>query len=407
MKPKIAYQTTKHGCGIASVKNALIDAAHDDGFRYLPEPDSSDVAPSLAELIRYGENHGLALEGYRIDLPPGRGWDPGKSILLLGEEGSLHAVYCSSFGPFLCRVINPEKGRCLVSRKRLLASFSGVYLTVGPFRGVTKPKMPRPRRFGHGLLFALIALSIVSLAFGGLLLGTSLPKIYSLISFCVGCAGLVAFLCLASAFSKDFSRRHRSLLSIQDPKERRRRFRLLFGLRSLLFGETLRWFALAVGILCAWAVLAVRDFALGIAVLIAACLLCVSWLTDVPVAKRETKRLEREEEEFQATDLALKENDGLLSSIERRSNRLSRYIIARGMLVMVLSLSVSFFSALLRSSLSFDVVMGSAIAIFLFLTQLDRLFSSSGVFLDKKKAEQAFLVLWTEEQNRKSTLPMK
>ena len=103
----------------------------------------------------------------------------------------------------------------------------------------------------------------------------------------------------------------------------------------------------------------------------------------------------------------MKENDGLLSSIERRSNLLSRYIIARGMLVMVLSLSVSFFSALLRSSLSFDVVMGSAIAIFLFLTQLDRLFSSSGVFLDKKKAEQAFLVLWTEEQNRKSTLPMK
>ena len=407
MTTRFAYQTTKHGCGIASVKNALIDITGNADFRFLPELDSTESAPSLAELIRYAEAQGLALEGFRIEAPIDREWNPGRSILLLSREEGLHAVYCPSVGPGLCTVFDPEKGKVLMRRKRLLSSFSGVYLAVGPYSGAGKPNVPRTRRFGRSLLFALVALSIFCLLFGALALGTALPSVFPLASFCLGCAGLILFLCFSSRFSKEFFRRYRPILHAPTPKERERQFRLFFHLRSLLFGRTIRWFALALGTIGAWAVLAVRDFALGISVLIGACLLCVSWLTDVPAAKREARRLEREEDDFKKKSLLPEEEDGLLSSIGKRSGRLSGYILARGMLILALSLPISLFSALLRSSLSFDVVIGGAVAIFLFLTQLDRLFSSSDVFLEKRKAEQAFLVLWAEEQNRKSTLPMK
>ncbi len=404
---RIAYQTTKHGCGIASVKNALIDAARNEGFRFLPEPESHESSPSLAELIQYAEEHGLSLRGYRIDPPFDKSWNPGKSILLLKEERSLHAVYCPNLGRGLCWVYDPEKGRRLMSRKNLLGSFSGVYLSVESFRGEAQPSVPRLKTNGRFLLFAFIALAVFSFSFGAFALGAGLPSVFPIVSFCLGAAGLSLFLCFVSRFSKGFATRYRGILFANGSKERGRRFRLLYRLRSLLFGETVRWFALALSLLSVWLLFALRDFPLGISILVGACLLSVSWLTDVPASKRESKRLEEEERSFQREGLSSEEQKRLLASMEKRSAALSRYILARGMLILLLSLAISAFSALLLDSFSFDVVIGYAVGIFLFLTQLDRLFASSTVFLETRKAEQTFLMIWTEEQNRTSTLPMK
>ena len=341
---RIAYQTTKHGCGIASVKNALIDAADNEDFRFLPEPESHESPPSLAELIQYAEEHGLSLRGYRIDPPFDKSWNPGKSILLLKEERSLHAVYCPNLGRGLCRVYDPEKGRRLVSRKNLLGSFSGVYLAIESFRDEAQPSVPRLKTNGRFLLFAFIALAVFSFSFGAFALGAGFPSVFPIVSFCLGAAGLFLFLCFVSRFSKGFATTYRGILSANDSKERGRRFRLLYRLRSLLFGETVRWFALALSLLSVWLLFALRDFPLGISILVGACLLSVSWLTDVPASKRESKRLEEEERSFQKEDLSSEEQKRLLASIEKRSAVLSRYILARGMLILLLSLAISTFS---------------------------------------------------------------
>ena len=171
----VAYQTTDHGCGFAAIKTLLILLSGDKRYRYASEPLVSD-APNLAELLDYARGYGLALEGYAVTdkdsflsavKPP--------VLLLLREDGALHAVVLSKIRGRKARLLDPGRGARSVDLATLSALMEGIYLKPIGFLGEGTPAKKSPPFPFLRFLLCLCSLLQAPLLLGGFVLHQRFP----------------------------------------------------------------------------------------------------------------------------------------------------------------------------------------------------------------------------------------
>jgi predicted double-glycine peptidase len=165
----LIYQSQSKACGYACVKMALAHYGRNPKYGNLPEPLIRGLAPSLKELVDFGELYGLRLAAYRLEKPEDLADNHTYPILgVINEGGTGHMVFIRAHRHRSFLVFDPARGRRKIKDTVFFGMFSGIFLQaksweVKPYEG-KRPQIVSPLVTTMAILFQFVA--IVSLFAG-------------------------------------------------------------------------------------------------------------------------------------------------------------------------------------------------------------------------------------------------
>ena len=401
---KFVYQTQEKGCGIACVKMALIERGKNRGFSHLEEPDASHGL-SLAQLIDFGNDHGLPLSAFRLSSPSEIVEMDDFPILLLAKEGKTeHMVYVYGRRQNVFFVMDPSHGIERWKKEQLLKRSTGIFMTAGEFvpTGEVLPKRKRllPAFLKWGLCF-LGVLPMLCFALGALWLGFGQKE-----------AGGLAFLGLGVLFAAiagwgrkwvldSIGKRFEPDLLVSDPVERERRLRhveafkraYISGLPSVISSTFLSVSLAVIGI--------VRDVSFAWAIGIGLALAIPLSLFLMEMESRRKRNLAENEADFLSVEAEPKGLKKRYAKVKEAVGRLMNVSLFHASSSVVISAVVTGFSLFFLGRLDLANVLHWWLLLSIILTRLDGV-NNGFQSLKEEAREEAYLRGFQKKDDEKA-----
>ena len=305
---ELVYQAQEKGCGYAAVKMALVFFSKDSRYRYLDEP-IGDKAPDLAALIAYARQAGLRLEAYETPNPLELTQERSLPlILLLREQGTLHAVFVPRRGKRHFVVLDPLRGRLVVRADDLASRFSGQYLVVKSYeeKRDLRPSpgfhLPLPSKPVGIFLLGLVALLPMALVlFGILSIDFSFPAVVSILALLLGIFLSMAFRAALLRAMERFDEKYMDGVDDDLPQRRREKYVHYHSYKRAVFLSPVEVLGRLGGVLAALVFLLLTNTELGIASAILIALVSIGHILIYP----KRRKLEREAMDLEGQYFAL------------------------------------------------------------------------------------------------------
>ena len=409
-KIRCVFQSQAKGCGYAAIKMALIHASGREDFAYAPEPRIVSRAPSIADLVIYGERYGLCLEAYRVADPYELERNTEFPLLLVIKENRLtHMVYLIRRTRRHYIVLDPAKGRRRLPLEKLHSLFTGAFLCErGYYEKVPlfKKKEPISRRakvLDAGLSFApslFLVAGLFCLDFAPLWVGMALLGL--------GVTSLVAAKILKLHEFKQFDRRYGNRLLVDDEKDRTMLYTHFCAYKGLAFSTLGGFLTSFLEIASVFAMFLYRDFISGRPPYFAAVLgfaLAMGVLVNIldgPRQKEALEAVEERENEFLHGNLSQKKRKIGLLSLFASSSSFAAFLLAKEGFTLGASIVLSAVTMVLSSSFDFVFFVYYALGIAFMLRCLNSCFAA-GESLEKKQREEPYFVFhFLNDDNDKS-----
>ena len=353
----LIYQNQKRGCGYASIKMMLCHYSKKKEFRYLEEPPCYDEAPSLSDLIRYAERHGLYLKAYRYKEVSRLGENKFYPLLaLLEEDGLSHLVYVErkAFGHFY--ILDPARGRRKLKEESFYKIFTGVFIIEEEYRAkeerIASPRYLDPlRTFISCLLSSASFLSLFASFYfvddsGGLLL--------PILLFCSFCLFVVLERGFLSWSMKKFDRSYISSLSTMPYGTRREAYIHYVTFKAGIFSRAPSLVSGALEIAALGVLFWLNEEWMGRAILSLFVLLLLTEALWGPWFRKKSKEVEESEDAFLGGYTYEKDDRRLISDLLRGSYRLAGFQAMRGYAFFLIELLLAFAVTYLSGSISLN-----------------------------------------------------
>ncbi len=300
----ISFQTQDKGCGFASVRTALAALSKKRRYLYAPEPRIGLQAPTLAEIMAYAGDYGLTLAPFRAKSPeeilPNRNFP---LLINLLEDGHLHMVVLQRKRGRRFLLLDPIRGRRVLSGSELVALFEGSYLSVEGFqeKGEGLPKAKPCFNRGHTALAILLSLfpaPLLLLGFVFLNDGSSSKSLSFLmaagVAFLLSGLGKLHRLYL----SREFDAHYSPHLLHPSPKRRQELYLHYHAYKRLRFASIPGGVFLVAEVISLVVFFCLSDWTLGLAIMSASLLIMIDFLVEYPFIEARERRVEEAERLF-------------------------------------------------------------------------------------------------------------
>ena len=296
----ISFQTQDKGCGFASVRTALAGLSKKRRYLYAPEPRIGPQAPSLAEIMAYAGDYGLTLAAFKAKSPEEILANRNFPLLInLLEDGHLHMVVLQRKRGRRFLLLDPIRGRRVLSGSELVALFEGSYLSVEGFqeKGEGVPKAKPCFHRGHTALSILLSLFPAPLLLLGFVFLSS-----STLSFLMatGAAFLLSGLGRLHRLylNREFDAHYSPHLLHPSPKRRQELYLHYHAYKRLRFASIPGGAFLVAEVVSLTVFFCLSDWTLGLAIMSASLFIMVDFLVEYPFIEARERKVEEAERLF-------------------------------------------------------------------------------------------------------------
>lgn len=349
MRREFAFQSSRNGCGYASVKNAIyFTVLNRRDILFAPEPKiEGNRSPSLEDIINYGKSLGCSLGASRLldknDIASNKEF-PLLGVVNVNRSLHLLLVLRKKRGKFI--LIDPELGRYSIHLDEFISIFTGIILRVEEYQDLGiryshEKILPLSRQF---IMAGLSILPIISLACGVYLLSNEeVPAFISVSLFFLFLIFSLVDLNGKSLFLKNFDKKYLKCVDSENVLERKENLEHYNFLKGSLF-STIPIFLCNVLTNAFFSLfLFLEDMFFGVCILIMYAFMLVNFLFIEPSFSKQERQISSMESTYVGTnDLSKEERIALLEEMNSKAMKYSRSVILNQSIIYVFSLGILF-----------------------------------------------------------------